>query len=61
MSGSVISKSLTGFNRVYKGKIPDKMKNKINILQNKMDFPMDIIILKRHIAESVSQINSYPF
>mgnify|MGYP001184281671 FL=1 len=61
MSGSVMSKSLTGFNRVFKGKIPDEMKNKINILQNKMDFPMDIIILKRHIAESVSQINSYPF
>ena len=61
MSGRVMSKSLIGFNRVFKGKIPDEMKNKINILQNKMDFPMDIIILKRHIAESVSQINSYPF
>ena len=61
MSARVLSRSLTVFNRVFKGKIPDEMKNKINILQNKMDFPMDIIILKRHIAESVSQINSYPF
>ena len=61
MSASVLSRSLTGFNRVFKGKIPDEMKNKINILQNKMDFPMDIIILKRHIAESLSKINSYPF
>ena len=61
MSASVLSRSLTGFNRVFKGKIPDEMKNKINILQNKMDSPVDVIILKRHIAESLSKINSYPF
>ena len=61
MSASVLSKSLTGFNRVFKGKIPDEMKNKINILQNKMDSSIDVIILKRHIAESLSKINSYPF
>lgn len=61
MSARVLSRSLTGFNRVFKGKIPDEMKNKINILQNKMDFPIDVIILKRHIAESLSKINSYPF
>ena len=61
MSARVLSRSLTGFNRVFKGKIPDEMKNKINILQNKMDFPIDVIILKRHISESLSKINSYPF
>ena len=61
MSARVLSRSLTGFNRVFKGKIPDEMKNKINILQNKMDSPIDVIILKRHIAESLSKINSYPF
>ena len=61
MSARVLSRSLTGFNRVFKGKIPDEMKNKINILQNKMDSPIDVIILKRHISESLSKINSYPF
>ena len=61
MSARVLSRSLTGFNRVFKGKIPDEMKNKINILQNKMDSSIDVIILKRHIAESLSKINSYPF
>jgi len=61
MSTRVISRSLTGFNRVFSGNIPENMKNKIDILQNKMDLSMDIIVQKRHIAESVSQINSYPF
>ena len=61
MSTRVISRSLTGFNRVLSGNIPDNMKNKIDILQNKMDLSMDVIVQKRHIAESVSQINSYPF
>ncbi len=61
MSTRVISRSLTGFNRVFSGNIPDNMKNKIDILQNKMDLSMDVIVQKRHIAESVSQINSYPF
>ena len=61
MSTRVISRSLTGFNRIFSGNIPDNMKNKIDILQNKMDLSMDIIVQKRHIAESVSQINSYPF
>ena len=61
MSTRVISRSLTGFNRVFSGNIPENMKNKIDILQNKMDLSMDVIVQKRHIAESVSQINSYPF
>ena len=61
MSTRVISRSLTGFNRVFSGIIPENMKNKIDILQNKMDLSMDVIVQKRHIAESVSQINSYPF
>jgi alkylation response protein AidB-like acyl-CoA dehydrogenase len=61
MSTRVISRSLTGFNRIFSGNIPDNMKNKIDILQNKMDLSMDVIVQKRHIAESVSQINSYPF
>ena len=61
MSTRVISRSLTGFNRVLSGNIPDNMKNKIDILRNKMDLSMDVIVQKRHIAESVSQINSYPF
>ena len=61
MSTRVISRSLTGFNRVFSGNIPENMKNKIDVLQNKMDLSMDVIFQKRHIAESVSQINSYPF
>ena len=61
MSTRVISRSLTGFNRVFSGNIPENMKNKIDVLQNKMDLSMHVIFQKRHIAESVSQINSYPF
>ena len=61
MSSRFLSRSWTGFNRIFKGKISDEMKNKIQSLQNKMDLPLDVIALKRHIAESVSDINAYPF
>lgn len=61
MSTRVSSWSLTGFNRIFKGNIPEEIKNKLNTFQKKMELPLDIIKLKRNIAESISNINSYPF
>ena len=61
MSTRVISKAFTGFNRIFKGEISEEIKTKLNSFQKKMELSLDIIKLKRHIAESITNINSYPF
>jgi hypothetical protein len=61
MSERVTTKAKTGFNRIFKGNIPEKNMERISSLQLKMDLSRDVIALKRTIADSISQLNSYPF
>ena len=61
MSTRIISKASTGFNRIFSGQMPNHIKEKLNTLRLKMTLSMDIIAMKRSIAEGVCKINEYPF
>ena len=61
MSERVTTKAKTGFNRIFKGNIPENNLERISSLQQNMDLSRDVIALKRTISDSISQINSYPF
>ena len=61
MSTRIISKASTGFNRIFSGEMPNHIKENLNTLRLKMTLSVDIIAMKRSIAEGVCKINEYPF
>ena len=61
VSIQLMNLTLTGMNRIYKGHLPEKTINHLREFQKRMLPKIDIIKLKRDIAEYIYSKKSYPF